>query len=299
MDVRKKIQEAKLAEKLIDKKYIIYPFGNIGRQVKEILNNEYELQEYAIADSFAGKSDSNVRSLSEFDNKISDELIVVLACDSLRYYSEIRDVVRAKFKPENVIDLTGIVNVDIDPRIESLRLCANIINENGIKGAVAEAGVFEGDFAKNINLFFPNRTLYLFDTFEGFENKMLEQNVDECWEKWMKNNYGFTSSGGESVLRKMPFPDKCVIKKGFFPQTAEHLQETFCFVNIDMDIYQSTKDGLEYFWPRMEKRGVVFIHDYFSWNCPGVKKAVDEFCGINDIGFACLPEYNGTVVLVK
>ena len=197
------------------------------------------------------------------------------------------------------LDLSGIVQDDLDRRVESLRLCANIINENGIKGDVAEAGVFEGDFAKYINLFFRERNLYLFDTFEGFENETLKQNVDECWGKWMENNYTFTSSGVETVLCKMPFPDKCIIKKGFFPQTAEDMQETFCFVNIDMDIYQSTKDGLDFFWPRMEKRGVIFVHDYFSWNCPGVKKAVDDFCELNKIGLVGLPEYNGTVVLVK
>ena len=288
-----------LAERLIDKKFIIYPFGDLGKLVKEILNTEFGLQEYAVVDSFLSKKEFNVKSLSEFDVSICEDLIVILACDRLKYYSEIRDEVRKRFRSENVIDLSGIVNIEIDPRIESLRLCANIINENRVKGAVAEAGVFEGDFAKNINLFFPERTLYLFDTFEGFELEKLKQNVDECWNKWMENNYSFVSSGIESVRSKMYFPEKCIFKKGYFPESAEGIDEKFCFVNLDMDIYQSTKDGLEFFWPKMEKRGVIFVHDYISWNCPGVKKAVDEFCEINDVGVISLPDVNGTAVLIK
>lgn len=37
-----------------------------------------------------------------------------------------------------------------------------------ISSSVAEAGVFRGEFAKYINQFFPDRKLYLYDTFEGF-----------------------------------------------------------------------------------------------------------------------------------
>lgn len=299
MDIRTKIIDLRISERVKGKKFIIYPFGDIGKRVKEILNKEYNLQEYAVVDSYCKENQSEIKSIEDFDEKMREEIIVILASDNQKYYDEIRNIVRRKFRFENVIDLSGAVNVENDRRIESLRLCANILNENGIEGAVAEAGVFEGDFAQYINIYFKDRKLYLFDTFEGFENEKLKSNVDECWEKWMEKNYAFNSSGVESVLKKMQYPENCIIRKGFFPQTAECLDETFCFVNIDMDIYQSTRDGLEYFWPRMKKRGIIFVHDYVSWNCPGVKKAVDEFCEKNGIGLVCLPEFNGTVVLVK
>ena len=45
----------------------------------------------------------------------------------------------------------------------------------GDKGECAEAGVFEGDFAKWINQYFPDRKLYLFDTFEGFDMRDIEK----------------------------------------------------------------------------------------------------------------------------
>lgn len=46
-----------------------------------------------------------------------------------------------------------------------------MIFANNIKGNVAEAGVFQGDFSSVINSVFHPRKLYLFDTFEGFDEK--------------------------------------------------------------------------------------------------------------------------------
>ena len=39
-------------------------------------------------------------------------------------------------------------------RLKTLEYCCNEINENGIKGNVAELGVFRGDFAQYINVAF-------------------------------------------------------------------------------------------------------------------------------------------------
>ena len=40
-----------------------------------------------------------------------------------------------------------------------------------VPGAAAELGVFRGDFARHINRLLPERKLYLFDSFQGFEEK--------------------------------------------------------------------------------------------------------------------------------
>lgn len=53
-------------------------------------------------------------------------------------------------------------------RNSSLELVANEIYTNHIERSVAELGVYRGEFAKIINELFPDRKLYLFDTFEGF-----------------------------------------------------------------------------------------------------------------------------------
>ena len=49
----------------------------------------------------------------------------------------------------------------------------------------------------------------------------------------------------------------------------------FSFVHLDVDLYQSTKDGLAWFYPRLNRGGILISHDYS--NADGVRKAFDEF----------------------
>ena len=54
------------------------------------------------------------------------------------------------------------------------------------------------------------------------------------------------------------------------------MDKRFCFAYIDCDLYQGTKEALEFLLPRMNKEGIIFIDDYFSKNWGGVKKATLE-----------------------
>lgn len=88
---------------------------------------------------------------------------------------------------------------------------------NKIEGAVAEAGVFKGNTARRINYLFPDRTLYLFDTFEGFLPE--EQELDDK-RGFHNEKIDFTMTSVELVLSKMPFLQNVIIKKGWFPESA-------------------------------------------------------------------------------
>lgn len=65
---------------------------------------------------------------------------------------------------------------------------------------------------------------------------------------------------------------ECYCKKRFFPESAEGIQDSFCFVNLDMDLYQPMLNGLRFFYDKMEKNGVILLHDYFHEGLQGVKK---------------------------
>src|SRR4051812_35726084 len=54
-------------------------------------------------------------------------------------------------------------------RLSTLELVSFEINKNIPGGSVAELGVYKGKFARFINQYFPQRSLFLFDTFEGFD----------------------------------------------------------------------------------------------------------------------------------
>ena len=161
-------------------------------------------------------------------------------------------------------------------------------------GAVAEAGVYKGNTARYINAFFPDRKLYLFDTFNGFNIK--DQSFDDESELYnMKIDFSNTSI--ETVMKKLIYPQNCVIREGHFPESAEGIEEQFCFVRLDMDLYKPTKLGLEYFYPKMVKGGYICIHDCRSKNFDGARKAVMDFCQENRLGYMCMPDSLGTAVI--
>lgn len=144
-----------------------------------------------------------------------------------------------------------------------------------IPGACAEVGVFQGDTAKIINSAFADRKLYLFDTFNGFDVRDVEIDEKKGFSAAQTGDYCDTSI--ELVLQKMKYPQQCVIKKGYFPETAEGLEETFAFVRLDVDMYQPTKAALEWFGERMANGGFLISHDYYTESYGGVAQAIDEY----------------------
>lgn len=75
------------------------------------------------------------------------------------------------------------------------------------------------------------------------------------------------------------------ILEGIFPEESAHLlpeDETFRFCHIDVDVYQSAHDVLEYIWPRLEVGGVVVYDDYGFAEFLGIKAHVDEHAEDDD-----------------
>ena len=180
---------------------------------------------------------------------------------------------------------------NVDAREEFLKSLAAMLYDKHIQGSTAEAGVYKGEFSKHINACFPDRKLYLFDTFEGFSRKDAEYESFDMQE--LIGRFGDTSEA--FVLEKMTHPDNCIFRKGIFPDSTSGIEDSFCFVNLDMDLYYPTISGLEFFCRRLEKGGVVLVHDYFSGFFSGVKRAVDEWRESNP-GFACIPIGDGLSV---
>ena len=162
-----------------------------------------------------------------------------------------------------------------------MRNYAKWINEQNLKGSVAECGVCTGDSAKFLNEYFPNRKLYLFDTFDGFaeqdiiaELNLKNQSFNEsCFSK----TGFFAQTSVDIVFDKMNYPENVIIKKGYFPDSANDVDDKFCFVNLDMDLYQPMLAGLHFFWDKVVEGGCIVLHDYFHPNLPGVAQAVADF----------------------
>jgi len=186
-----------------------------------------------------------------------------------------------------------------DARYYFIRGFAEYVYQENLEGCVAECGVYLGDSAKLINLFFPDRRLYLFDTFEGFTQKDLNYerglNNSEFLNGIFNNDSCFNIGGPEYAIelvkRKMTYPENVVIKKGYFPDSAVDVDagEKFCFVNLDMDLYLPILNGLRFFWDKVVSGGSIAVHDYFRADLPGVRDAIRDFEAEKGIKLAKTP----------
>jgi predicted O-methyltransferase YrrM len=163
-------------------------------------------------------------------------------------------------------------NAVVQPFEDFFNLYQLVLKTRKVPGAIAELGVYRGGSARLIASLKGDKELHLFDTFEG----MPEVHADADHHR----TGDFSGSSLEEVKRYLSAYDRISFYKGFFPDSAKELAKTpirFSLVHLDADIYESTKAGLEFFYPRTVPGGIIISHDYRSLRCPGVKRAFDEF----------------------
>lgn len=203
------------------------------------------------------------------------------------------DKYKEKINPEEVIFKNDYV------RMKTFELVVDEIRRKNVQGDVAEFGVYRGEFAQYINAAFPDKTCYLFDTFEGFENNEIEKEIlNNNSTQIISEIYKETSI--ELVMNKMCYPQKIFIKKGHFPESMEGLETNFAFVSIDADYEESIYQGLRYFYPRLNAGGYIFLHDYNTY-FNGPKDAVYRYEKDNDLVIHKVPicDKFGTLVISK
>jgi len=140
-----------------------------------------------------------------------------------------------------------------------------------VEGDFAEVGVYMGRSAEIIKQQAPDKSLYLFDTFTGLPDTVLPEDQKHYLEV---GDMAVSLSEVKDYLKQY---EGIKIYPGVFPKDTGKIikDKKFAFVHIDVDIYQSTKEAIEFFYPRMVENGIMMIHDYPIHS--GVKRAVDEF----------------------
>ena len=203
----------------------------------------------------------------------------------------------------------------IDIRLSALRLLAEQTRERSVCGSCAELGVYQGAFAAEINRLFPDRTMYLFDTFEGFDEQDLKTERMIGGRNAHAQPGVFSDTSVARVIDRLPHPEKVYVCKGRFPESmrsgaksaaAEDVrtekdlrEEMFAAISLDTDLYEPTLSGLRFFYPRLVPGGFILIHDYNSAQYPGVHRAACEFADSAGVYFVPLMDLHGTAVLIK
>lgn len=140
-----------------------------------------------------------------------------------------------------------------------------------IEGSMAEVGTYQGATAKLICQAKQDRLFYGFDTFEGLPEP--GRNDTSHGQRYFR--LGKFAANYDDVSAYLGSFGGVQLVKGVFPASAECIEAArFSFVHLDVDLYQGTKDALEFFWPRMVDHGIVAVHDSHT---RGVSQAIREF----------------------
>lgn len=137
-----------------------------------------------------------------------------------------------------------------------------------LPGELAEVGCFQGASTKLMLEASPDKTLHVFDTFEGLPpSSAADRGVHD------EKQYACSLESVSDYLKDYPHVR---FYKGRFPETAGPIENLkFGLVHSDVDLYESTLGCLQFFYPRLLPGGVFISHDYSLLN--GVKTAFTEF----------------------
>jgi O-methyltransferase len=182
--------------------------------------------------------------------------------------------------------------VDIYRLYELWDLAKQISN---INGDYLEVGVWRGgsgillaEAIKNIS----SKTIYLADTFKG----VVKAGVNDI-----------THNGGEHSNTSIKIVEDLIniygltnvrILEGIFPEdTAYHIPGEIAFIHCDVDVYQSSKDIVEWSLSRLSVGGVIVFDDYGFSSCEGVTKYCNEL-RLNS-NFLFIHNLNGHAIFIK
>jgi O-methyltransferase len=167
-----------------------------------------------------------------------------------------------------------------------------------INGALLEVGVWRGGtgglIAKKAEIEGIKDTVYLCDTFAG----VVKAGIHDS--RYKGGEHADTSKElVEELISKKLNLSNVKILQGIFPEDTGHLvcDQQFRFCHVDVDVYQSAKDIIEWIWPRMSAGGIFVCNDYGFPSSAGVTKFANEERQKADR--VVIHNLNGHAVIVK
>lgn len=166
-----------------------------------------------------------------------------------------------------------------------------------VPGDVAELGVFRGlglmtwaNFLESYCISDRTKIVYGFDNWKGFvtlakEDGSIEEDVQKLSGGFSPEAYYQELKDAIHIFdndRFVPWKDRVKLIEGNIEDTVPQFSKEnpgirFSLIHFDCDLYEPTKIGLEYFWDRLSRGGVMLFDEYAIKEWPGETKAADEF----------------------
>ena len=163
-----------------------------------------------------------------------------------------------------------------------------------VEGDFLEVGVWRGGSGCLLGLAtrHTGRRVFLADTFSGVV-KVGQQ--DTCYKG---GEHADTSVEQVRMLLRSNGLEQVQVLMGVFPEhNAEQVGERISLLHIDVDVYDSARDILQWAMPRLVPGAVVVFDDYGFYGCEGVTRMVNEFV-IGRSNFRFIHNLNGHAILV-
>ncbi|MFC2188722.1 TylF/MycF/NovP-related O-methyltransferase [Fulvivirgaceae bacterium LMO-SS25] len=149
---------------------------------------------------------------------------------------------------------------------------------SNLEGDTVECGVLRGATSYLICKTIDKRMKinhHIFDSFEGLSKPLNEDlpGSDRAF-KWNEGDLSVPLEKVKDNLREFDF-----IKyyKGWIPSKFHEVEDLkFKFVHVDVDLYQPTKDSLDFFYSKLVPGGILLCDDYGFYTCEGANKAFNE-----------------------
>jgi len=166
-----------------------------------------------------------------------------------------------------------------------------------LPGDIIEVGVWRGGsgclMARRAAMLGSDAQVFLCDTFAGVVKTGEKDTV------YVDGEHSDTSYEIAKDLSESMGLDNVHLLAGIFPDdTGARVQDRqFSLCHIDVDVYQSALDVLEWVWPRMPVGGIVVYDDYGFDRCGGITRLVNSRVGLD--GSVTIHNINGHAVVVK
>lgn len=184
------------------------------------------------------------------------------------------------------MEITNTAPVPFKRAHRIYNLLALLKSTAAVAGDVVECGCYQGlssymlcSQLRLLDAAFDGTGFHIFDSFEGLSNPVAEDWVSDdhpdagrVQSMCRPGNFAATLASVQAAMADFP---GVAFHPGWIPDRFPEMPERqYRFIHVDVDLYQPTRDALDYFFPRLSPGGMIVSDDY---NWPGARKAIDEF----------------------
>jgi O-methyltransferase len=161
---------------------------------------------------------------------------------------------------------------------DNLALCETVAH---VPGAVVECGVWRGGMSAGMaSVMGPERSYYLFDSFEGLppadENERNHYGVSgKDWQATTPHNERAEITFAQEAMKLAGVPQVNIVKGWFKDTLPFYTGEPIAILRCDGDFYDSTMDTLTMLYDHVVPGGLIIFDDYYYWE--GCARAVHAF----------------------